>query len=163
MKRKRNQHKPIRHPRCRHWHASSRHAVPLSLRSVCLSLYRASLPMMTPMTKKSTQNARTRAPRPSSLMVEVAIPEEEEWGAPIEVTFLFRSPSSSWMERERAESERGREESSEQETTRIQTVDASSQQVHIPLRLFEMLLSDWILTERRAQEGAEHFLIYNIW
>lgn len=49
--------------------------------------------MMTPITKKSTQNASTRVLRPSSLTAVVAM--EEEWVAPSDVTFLFRRPSSS--------------------------------------------------------------------
>lgn len=98
-KTERNQHKPRRHPCCHHWHVSSRACRPPvrpsarpSLCSVRLCLYRTSLPMMTPMTKNSTQNARTRVLRPSSLTTEVAM---AEWGVAIDVTFLFRSPSSS--------------------------------------------------------------------
>ena len=59
--------------------------------------YRASLPMMTPMTKNRTQKASRRVLRPSSIMPDVAMEEEEEeeWGAGTDVTFLFRNPSSS--------------------------------------------------------------------
>lgn len=77
-------------------------AVRLSLCSVCPCLYRASLPMMTPMTKKSTQSARTRVLRPSSLMGELT--KAEECGAATEVTFLFRSPSSSCQKKKGQES-----------------------------------------------------------
>ena len=60
------------------------------------SPYRASLPMMTPMTKNRTQKASRRVLRPSSIMPDVAMEEEEEeWGAGTDVTFLFRNPSSS--------------------------------------------------------------------
>lgn len=64
--------------------------------SVPLCLYSSSLPTMTPMTKKSTQKARTRVLRPSSLMPTVAM--EEECEAVAEVTFLFLRPSSSCQE-----------------------------------------------------------------
>lgn len=77
-KKKENQHKPRRPPHCQNRHVSFRARRPfrLSLCSVCLFLYRASLPMMTPMTKKSTQSARMRVLRPSSLMGEVIMGEE---------------------------------------------------------------------------------------
>ena len=52
--------------------------------------------MMTPMTKKRTQKASRRVLRPSSIMPDVAMEEEEEeWGAGTDVTLLFRNPSSS--------------------------------------------------------------------
>ena len=55
--------------------------------------YKASLPMMTPMTKKRTQNASTRVVSPSSLK---AVPDAEpETGGDIDVVFLLLSPSSS--------------------------------------------------------------------
>lgn len=53
---------------------------------------------MAPITKKSKQNARTRVLRPSSFMAEIAM--VLEWGAAIDVTFLFRKPSSSCDEEE---------------------------------------------------------------
>lgn len=95
-KRKRNKHKPRRRPRCSHRRVSCRARRPPACHCLTVCLYRASLPMMTPMTKKRTQRARMRVLRPSSLMAEVAMAEEEEeWGEPTEVPFLFRSPSSS--------------------------------------------------------------------
>lgn len=99
-----DQHKPRRHPRRRCWHASSQArglSVRLSLCSVRLCPYRASLPMMTPITKKSTQNASTRVLRPSSLTAVVAM--VEEWAEANGVTFLFRRPSSSCDEDEESE------------------------------------------------------------
>lgn len=77
---KRNQNKPEDFP------AAVRDTCPLEqairpsihqLLCSCLCLYRANLPTMTPMTKKSTQSARRRVLRPSSLMVEVTMVEEE--------------------------------------------------------------------------------------
>lgn len=100
-----DQHKPRRHPRRRCWHASSQArglSVRLSLCSVRLCPYRASLPMMTPITKKSTQNASTRVLRPSSLTAVVAM-VEEEWAGANGVTFLFRRPSSSCDEDKESE------------------------------------------------------------
>lgn len=59
-------------------------------------IYRANFPMMTPMTKNSTQRASTRVLKPSSLIMAC---EEDEWGEDaMDVTFLFRRPSSSWVE-----------------------------------------------------------------
>lgn len=105
---KTDQHEPRRHLHCHHRHqpSSSRVRCPsvvLSLCSVPLCVYRTILPIMTPITKKSRQNARTRVLRPSSFTAVIAM--LEEWGAAAEVTLLFRSPSSSCDEGEKHQRE----------------------------------------------------------
>lgn len=66
-----------------------------------LAVYRTNFPMMTPMTKNSTQSARTRVLRPSSFVM--AWEEEERGEDTMDVTFLFRRPSSSLVKGEESQ------------------------------------------------------------